>query len=460
MDFFDFALFADSWPTTYDIWDLSGFAFDWLKTESVYPELTLVFDQDPNNIHGYVNVTVDSNEEIMGKVFLFMDGQLRATTDVPTEWPMVVNSMCDSNGLHSFNIVGVDEDGNIICSQPIDVSFNNHLSYFIAENGFRPSLDYTLYGIGSGNYTVELYDNYTESVVYSDTFEDSINAHISSYTFVPISDSNGFAYAPYTLTVSDAYDEIVKIILHRKFNKADYPPDSPARMLVSCGNEDVEQAKMRCIVAVLTAAVKKKIWPIYLNNEDCSFENVQYCLNLNNVKKWYHVSHGAYDLIGQPPRQCVDFKDGLVFSRLRKDYDPNNIPPDYEPLSWYYENNHSIRELGLYGNPKLNWVQFNCCYSGHTDEFPISLGMPIEDPTYIGKVIFIGWREPALVYDIIGKYNQFEEKLWEHLAMGFNLQDAFDFATSGPGWNQIENNFITYGVISWQLVWFRDLYIN
>ena len=104
------------------------------------------------------------------------------------------------------------------------------------------------------------------------------------------------------------------------------------------------------------------------------------------------------------------------------------------------------------------WTQINACYSARNPDFAYCIGVPTDDP--IGTQIYIGWKDSALVYDLLGKYNQFEENLWKYLGQGFNLNDAFDFATSGPGWNQIVANFATYGVISWQFAWFRYPNIN
>jgi hypothetical protein len=385
-----------------------------------------------------------------------------------------IQTECFSNGFHEVKIV-VMHEGNIICSQPVRVTFSNQLTNVVASDGFRPSKDYILYGIGPGNYSVEVYDEYNESIVYSNTFQDSINAQIPSSTFVPIPGSQGYAYYPYELRVKRVVrsqamtddniatasngEDIVKRILARIFDRSDYPPNCPVKILISCGDTDVERAKMQCITAVMTAAVRKGMNPIYIGPGDCSFENVEYCLNLNYVKKWYHASHGNHKLPGRPPRQCINFNDGKVFSYLRKDFNP--VPPDYEPLWWFDENNHSIRELGFYNNRKLNWVQFNCCYSGYTTEFPYALGiLPIDDPLGIGTRIFIGWKGPALMYDILGNYNQYEQRLWKKLSEGENLWDAFDYATMVPGGLQIMQNFIYYGVIDMHYVFFRHPDIN
>ena len=76
---------------------------------------------------------------------------------------------------------------------------------------------------------------------------------------------------------------------------------------------------------------------------------------------------------------------GRFLSYLKKDFDPNHIPDDYEELFPWHENNPSLAELGFKDDSKFIWVQFNSCYSGHTTEFPEVLGiLPIDDPLEIG----------------------------------------------------------------------------
>lgn len=72
----------------------------------------------------------------------------------------------------------------------------------------------------------------------------------------------------------------------------------------------------------------------------------------------------------------------------------------------------------------------------------------------------MGWKEGVLVYDMLGKYNQFEEDYWELLRQGYNLNDAVNDSLPPGGATRILQNFIFYGVIDWQYAWFRYPEIN
>jgi len=72
----------------------------------------------------------------------------------------------------------------------------------------------------------------------------------------------------------------------------------------------------------------------------------------------------------------------------------------------------------------------------------------------------VGWKERALAYDILGKYNQFEEDYWDYLRQGYTLGDAVDYSLPPGGGTRILENFMYYGVIDWQYAWFRYPEIN
>ena len=110
---------------------------------------------------------------------------------------------------------------------------------------------------------------------------------------------------------------------------------------------------------------------------------------------------------------------------------------------------------------KMTWVQFNVCYSARTTEFPFMLGiLPMDDPYYIGEQIFIGWKNGALVYDILGNYNQFEEDYWNRLRQGNMLKIAVEDSLPPVGGTNILENFMYHGVSDWQYAWFRYPDIN
>lgn len=494
VNFLDFAEFAKYWQqnvdykfrdTKYDLnkdgfvnlLDFSLLAAEWQKScEPIPTNITPEFDKEPNNLSRYVEVSINVSDPNIYRAFLLVDGKRYGEFDdlFESEVPSSVgiDTSCFSNGEHEIKIV-VMHDRDMICSEPVKVIFNNELHDVISNRGFRPGKDYYFYGMGLGNYTIEIYDNVNENIVYpvypeSGSFQDNINVHVPASVFVE-------QYGTYELTIkkevqagmmqemqtqASSTEDIVKSVIARTFHKEDFPPNCNTKIVISCGSRDVEKAKSKCIIGVITAAVRKGMNPVYLDPEDCSWENLEYCLlNLNNTNKWYHASHGSHNLVGQPPRQCISIKDGKVFSYLKRNLVDTK---DYQELSGYYENNHSLADLYFHQTRKLNWVQFNCCYSGRTIEFPEALGIvPENGGVPIGDSIFIGWKNSALMHDIIGNYNNYEEILWEQLGYGETLQSAFDYATSSiQGGLQIMENFIYYGVISMQYAYFRPGPIN
>ena len=140
---------------------------------------------------------------------------------------------------------------------------------------------------------------------------------------------------------------------------------------------------------------------------------------------------------------------------MKKDLDP--VPPDYENV-WGYEDCDSIAELGQMNTDKMIWVQINACYSCRNLDLAQMIGTPSDDQ--IGKQVYIGWKNSALIYDILGNYNQFEYDYWEDLRSGAMLMNAvMDNLPPGGGTN-ILVNFRWFGVIDWQYAWFRYPDIN
>lgn len=496
-NFRDFAEFARHWQklvdyrfteTKYDLdkngfvnfKDLAIFATEWQQTcEPVPANIAPSFDKDPNNLSGYVKVTIDVPESSgIYRAFLILDGHIHSEfyslfdPEVPASISIATQHF--SNGQHEVKIVAMyGNDANVVSCLPVGCVFNNELHDVIASNGFEAGRNYCFYGSGSGNYTVEVNDCVNDVVVYTQNFQDNIQLRIPADVFakygiyeLALKKQIGQAQQATTQIIQSgesvtSMEVVAEEIIAMVFSKENFPQDCPIKMVISIGDSELEKDKEKCWRACIKAAVRKEIRPVFLNAKACTWENLSYCLLLDNVKMWYHVSHGNYDLLGQPPRQCITTASGKVFSYLKKDFDPNNIPPDYKELSWFYENNPSIAELGLVGTEKMIWVQFNACHSARTTEFPVMLGiLPIKDPLMIGKQIFIGWKDSALVYDIIGKYNQFEEDYWDYLRQGYNLKDAVEYALPPQGGTRILKNFMYYGVVDWQYARFRYPNIN
>lgn len=452
--------------------DLMDFAGQWLYTGGPAYNMEPTFSQGPNSLTGYVEMSVVVTDPMISDVWLAIDGKrygLFTEEDYGTS-VVGLDTVELLNGRHSFKVIYL-YNGDVVCCEPVDAWVDNEISMQVADDGFTPGETYHFFGIADGNYLVAVDDFINDTEIYSQTFTDEINVHIEPNAFteeygiydMSISgedpNSGGGAMGPMGMGAPMApltWQEIYNIVISREFKKKDLPQDINRKMLISVGDKKLEKIKEKCWKAAVKAAVRKNIWPIFLNSKSCTWENLSHCLHLNKVKMWYHTSHGDSELWFQPPRQCITINNGeRVFSHLKKDYPPGSVPPGYEELSFWYEDNHSLLELGFYGTDKMIWVQFNACESARTDDFPNALGIELE-PADLGEQVFIGWKNSAKVYDLLGHYNTFEERYWENLRAGNNLDVAVDFAllyVNDTG--EISGNFETYGINTMQGVWFR-----
>jgi len=440
-----------------DFKDFALLSSEWLKIGGVgFTDIQPTFDGDIDNLSGYVEINLSTSEPNMYQAYVLLDGKKQGLFDFNEDFGnVVIQTECFTNGRHYVKIVGLAINGNVICSQITKIGFNNELSMVTASKGFEPGKDYYLYASGSGTYFVSLDDLVNEDPnIYTDTFVDQINICIPADTFVE-------EYGLYELTInrqgeksgdSSSYEDVIA----RKFRKKDFPQDIDIRMVVSVDSEDLWRAKRTLVTIVVQEALADYIYVVFLGPGTCNWDNLSHCLNIDRVKMWYHLAHGDSDLPLNPPRECIKIGGDRVFSYLKKDF--ATVPPDYQNMRFYYENNHSIAELGFWDNPKFIWVQFNSCESAATTEFPTHLGMTGPGQPQGGS-IFIGWKEKVPVYDIIGpEYNKWEWNLWDWLGRGFNLQHAYDEAGAGVrDSDKIETNFMPMpnGPLSLQHVWFN-----
>jgi hypothetical protein len=396
VDFKDFAFFANHWrpgPTAGGI----------------------SFDGEPNNLSGYVTMSIAEQDANTYRVFTLIDGQLYREFFIDTEWAPAVGIHTErfANGPHSIKIVSIDMYGNVMCSQTNEVVFNNELSMLTRSNGFEPGKDFILYASGSGNYTVEVNDIVTGEVIYNQSFIDDINAKVPASCFT---DQSGI----YRFSINNSQSFLVG----SNFNKKDYPQNSDKMMVISIGSEDVGKAKEACWTAVKRVADSKGILTVLLDYENCTWENLKHCLMLDNVKMWYHVSHGNDQVrrykripgILLPQRTCVEINGGLLFSYVDEGMGG-------------YQNNPSVAELGYANSGKMTFIQINACESLKYPDFAIQMGMDSDynrrfEPPY--SQIYIGWYNPAFVYDIITEYNRFEVAYWNSLSDGYSVKSAVE----------------------------------
>jgi hypothetical protein len=361
---------------------------------SPYPDLRVIFDQDANNISGHTYITVDGSDEIFGKIFLFVDGQMYTVMDTPIEWPTLINSTCNSNGPHTFKIVGIDENYNVICGRTTTAVFNNELSAVTMSKGYEIGKDYYLYAFGSlsSDYIVEIKDSSDSNTVYSENFTGNIQAIIDPDAFAADS-------LIYDLTVKNSStpeNAIISTMISKAFNIEDY---EDAKMVVSVGSADLE-SEDRCaqvIKAVIDAGKKRsgigKEYIVPLTYSNSTWDTVKQCLLLPHVKIWVHFGHGYYGW-RSVWNQIVEFNGESVSAQE----------------SWWYK--HSMTELGFQETHKLNFVFFHTCYGAKKIQFAEALGiLPIDDPIGIGTRAFISWHSFALSVDWYAWYNSYLEML-------------------------------------------------
>jgi hypothetical protein len=137
VNFGDFAMFANEWQPGPTAGDIS-------------------FDGDPNNLSGYVTMSIPDPEPNTYRVFALLDGKLHREFFIEMESPFVgIHSERFANGPHSIKIASIDIYGSVICSQTNQVIFNNELSSVTMSEFYELDEPYCLYAFGSpeANYT-------------------------------------------------------------------------------------------------------------------------------------------------------------------------------------------------------------------------------------------------------------------------------------------------------------------
>ncbi|MDD5327753.1 MAG: right-handed parallel beta-helix repeat-containing protein [Phycisphaerae bacterium] len=481
-DLYDYAEFAQYWLCSLDdrFWgdipDISGDGFvnledfallasQWeLNCEPMLPNIVPSFDQDPNNLSGYVHMSIDVSDQRTYKVFALIDGLLQREffIEMEDENPFIgIHTENFTNSTHEIKIVSMDVDGRVVSSQTNEVVFNNELSHVAMEEGYQLDKPYCFYafGLSGTDYTVEVNDGFDGTTVYSGDFTGNIQAIIPGEVFSEdhlIYDMNVSSPEVFLLMANgDGFDRITASSSSRSgkmsasvTKKVDYDPDSTARMIVSVGSEDVAMYCKEVINAVVTKGGGRigTNYVIPLSWRKSTWDNVKRWLQLQDVKIWVHFGHGCYGYESKW-NQIIEF-NGEKVSAFN---------------SWWYP--HSIEELGFMENPKLNFVYFHTCEGGATSQFAEALGiLPING--FPGDKAFISWTDEVPFRDsitvLLQSYNPYTKALWEGLgAWGENLHDAKERASDAtPAVGQeISTKLRDYGVsdvgFGDQYIWFR-----
>lgn len=374
------------------------------------------------------------------------------------------------NGWHGIKIIVADVNHMIYGSGTINVNFNNVISSMKKDSFFYPGQPFRVMALGEGNYNVSVYDIVNEMITYSSSLNGEIDVNIPATAFPEEYGAYTFKMAPQSTPDNPIFDFLIKRNINdaaldafTNMTFADAAPSWTMRMVVSIADSELQTAKEKCWQGALKTGVKKGLAPGIIDPEygDDWFKLLQRCLTSPYCKIWYHLGHGAYRTRFQPwnpDRTFLATPSGRVFSYLRKDLNP--VPPDYQNV-WGYENCHSIAECGLIGADKMIWVQINACYSARNPDFAYGVGVwPMRDPFGIGTQIYIGWKNTALEYDILGAYNQFENDYWEYLKQGYDLETSKEWALPPQGGSRIDDNFMWYGVDDLEHAHFRYPNIN
>jgi hypothetical protein len=442
VDFRDFAILANGWRQTYDMNNLVEMCSNWLMIGGPAPNIQPVFNQDPNNFKGFVQISADIFDLNAYRLFILMDGEKYSEIFDFDEPISGIQTDSFANGRHSFKIVRIENDGNVICSQPYDVNFNNEVSCIKVDSGYTSDKGYSFYAFGTAgeSYNAEIKDLINDSVIYTSDFNDNISIKAMPSVFTE-------PYHIYSVVVTDDTTEIVNRVMGRKFNPNPTVVDANVKMVVSIGSEDINNRDIGSIIpAVIKAADNQNLNPQYLPYEDCTWENLSRLLkDYPNVTYWYHDSHGGFyvpvplpsDPCNIEQRTWIETKGcNRIFSKLAKDSWPN-VPPDYRWLG-IWEFCDSIAELGFESNPKLEYIRMNTCFSARYPDFAVAAGIINGEPYYdpLGDRIYVGWKDVSYTCDWYWKwyglipipipvyYRTFEVAYFYHQGIGDSVGHA------------------------------------
>lgn len=459
-NFEDFTEFAEHWMQdvdysvfetradlhgdhNFDFADFVVLASQWQKTcEPLPPDISPTFNQDPNNLSGFTQISTNLLDLRTYRMFVLLDGQKYSEFFDLDELITGIQTDNFTNGRHSFKIVRIEGDGSIICSRPYDVNFNNEVSCITADSGYSSDNGYSFYAFGAAgqSFNVEINDLINNNVVYTSDFNDNINLQVPVSSFTE-------PYHIYSVAVSNGASELVNRIMAREF-KYDVI-DANVKMVISIGDKDMNDKDVSTIIpAVVKATLCQDLKMQYLPYADCTWKNLSRLLkDYPNVTYWYHDAHGNYQVRLWPDtnqyaqRTNVGIKNNTLFSKLREDYG-SSVPSNYQDLGiWEYC--YSIAELGFESSPKLEYIRMNACYSARYPDFAVAAGIISGDPYYdpLGERIYIGWNDVAYFGDwylnkwfipIPVYYKTFEIFWFYHQCIG----DSVGRAVTNAIWDQ------------------------
>jgi hypothetical protein len=394
----------------------------WVK---LMPNVIPSFDGDPNNLSGYMQMSIPVQDPDIYRVFALIDGKFYMEFFIEMEGGPYIGIHTESfaNGPHFIKIVSMDVYGNVICSTTNEIIFNNELSNVAMGEGYELGKPYSLYAFGSSgaSYIVEVNDSFDDNTVYSGNFTGDIQAVIPAEAFAA-------DHLIYDLTIENSANPEGQKIYAMLFKEMAFNRNSAVRMIISVGSEVAETYCSKVIEAIKNAGYVRlggTNYVIPLPFRESSWDNVRRHLQLRDVKIWAHIGHGTSNSIA--------FNDGEISASR-------------------------LEELGFKQNPKLNFVYFHTCDSASSDQFAEALGiLPIEYYDGLGIRAFIGWNGDVYIRDtitiLLREYNTYTKLLWEFLGSGNSLHTSIQETErecreneSIPQPQEITENLRLYGI--------------
>ena len=135
-----------------DFKDFALLSAEWLKIEGVgFADIQPTFDGDIDNLTGYVSMNINVSEPNVTRAFALIDGDKYAEFGDLEESTMIgFYTERFTNGRHYVKIVGLDINGNVICSQKTRINFNNMLYCMSTSETFQENKDYHIFAMYSG----------------------------------------------------------------------------------------------------------------------------------------------------------------------------------------------------------------------------------------------------------------------------------------------------------------------
>jgi hypothetical protein len=425
--------------------DFAILAHQWLLEGTSIGILNPETDEtvEPNNVRGYVGITLKNILANAGLVSVYLDnqfiGNLSLDWDDEAQW-LGLETDCFSNGWHTIRAVTTSIYGDIINHKPLNVNFNNLLYMTGFRDHFSPDANYICGGFYDGNDTLDavLTDLYGQTI-WSDNYTGPYaGILIPGDTFT----GQGFCQ----LSVAEhAGSGITDKDLTKEFNQADCP--ASVKMVIVLPNKDVFKLRKPAIIQCAQACNRRTVsWvPLYLY--DVTKENLTFLYNRSSVKYVYwcgHANSHVQDVqrthtecwlkgeMGWSPPYTVYAKRG-AFSWTRQ------TRGSYPALPGNWDDQgFDLWSLGMHNSANKKMVFVDGCLSAKYSDMADAYGAFSLPGQGSLDQIYIGWRQKVLVStgimeQIVGNTTQGVRMFWERMGYGDDVYDALYYTYTHGG---------------------------